>query len=93
MALVLKAPGDTDLPAPAAVTAAEPIAASAKPSESSGLACLVLVARHHGLDLTVSQIVHDNVLSSRDVSLAESRQMREVGRPEGEARAVRPERA
>src|SRR5262245_48998583 len=68
MALVLTAQGDK-LPVPA--TAAEPILPSEKPSESSSLACRVLVARHHGLALTVSQIVHDNVLPSRDVALAD----------------------
>jgi ATP-binding cassette, subfamily B, bacterial HlyB/CyaB len=68
MALILAAQDTTNLPAipPAAE---EPILATAKPDEASALACLVLVARHHGLDLTVPQLVHDNVLSSRDVAL------------------------
>jgi ATP-binding cassette, subfamily B, bacterial HlyB/CyaB len=40
-------------------------------SAPSGLACLVIVARYHGLYLTVSQLIHDNVLSSREVSVAD----------------------
>jgi subfamily B ATP-binding cassette protein HlyB/CyaB len=40
-------------------------------SAPSGLGCLVIVARHHGLHLTVPQLIHDNVLSSREVSVAE----------------------
>jgi subfamily B ATP-binding cassette protein HlyB/CyaB len=37
----------------------------------SGLAALVIVARQHGLHLTVSQLIHDNVLSGSEVSLNE----------------------
>jgi ATP-binding cassette, subfamily B, bacterial HlyB/CyaB len=37
----------------------------------SGLGCLVIVARHLGLHLTTAQLVHDNVLSNREVSDAE----------------------
>ena len=40
-------------------------------SAPSGLGCLVIVARHHGLHLTVSQLIHDNVLPNREVSVAE----------------------
>src|SRR5262245_25404333 len=40
-------------------------------SVPSGLSCLVIVARHLGLHLTVSQLIHDNVLSNREVSDAE----------------------
>jgi ATP-binding cassette subfamily B protein len=39
--------------------------------EPSGLGCLVIVARHHGLHLTVSQLIHDNMLTGREVSVAE----------------------
>jgi ATP-binding cassette subfamily B protein len=39
--------------------------------EPSGLACLVIVGRQHGLHLTVSQLVHDNVLNGTEVSAAE----------------------
>jgi len=39
--------------------------------EPSGLGCLVMVARHHGLHLTVPQLIHDNVLSGGETSLAE----------------------
>ena len=40
-------------------------------NEPSGLGCLVIVARHHGLHLTVSQLTHDNVLPNREVNVAE----------------------
>jgi ATP-binding cassette subfamily B protein len=40
-------------------------------AEPSGLACLVIVARHHGLDLSVSQLIHDNLLSNQEVSVPE----------------------
>jgi ATP-binding cassette subfamily B protein len=40
-------------------------------SEPSGLACLVIIARHHGLDLSVSQLVHDNYLVDQEVSVPE----------------------
>ena len=36
--------------------------------EHSGLACLIIVARQHGMHLTVPQLVSDNVLSSDEVS-------------------------
>jgi ATP-binding cassette subfamily B protein len=37
----------------------------------SGLGCLVIVARHHGLNLSVPQLIHDNVLPHREVSVDE----------------------
>jgi ATP-binding cassette, subfamily B, bacterial HlyB/CyaB len=37
-------------------------------SEASALKCLVLVARHHGLDLSVPQLIHDNALSGSSIS-------------------------
>ncbi len=36
---------------------------------SSALECLVFVGAHHGFDLSVHQIVHDNALDSADVSI------------------------
>ncbi|WP_024516219.1 peptidase domain-containing ABC transporter [Bradyrhizobium sp. Tv2a-2] len=39
--------------------------------EPTGLASLVIVARQHGLNLTVSQLIHDNVLSGGEVSAAQ----------------------
>jgi len=36
--------------------------------EPSGLGCLVIVARHHGLHLTVSQLIHDNMLPDPEAS-------------------------
>ncbi len=38
---------------------------------SSGLKALVIVAKHHGLHLTVSQLIHDNVLDGSEVSAAQ----------------------
>jgi subfamily B ATP-binding cassette protein HlyB/CyaB len=35
---------------------------------TSGLSCLVIVARQHGLHLTAEQLIHDNLLSGCDVS-------------------------
>jgi subfamily B ATP-binding cassette protein HlyB/CyaB len=40
-------------------------------SAPSGLGCLVIVARYHGLHLTVSQLIHDNVLANREASVAD----------------------
>jgi Peptidase C39 family len=39
--------------------------------EPTGLGCLVIVARHHGLHLTLSQLIHDNMLAGPEVSVAE----------------------
>jgi ATP-binding cassette subfamily B protein len=44
---------------------------SEKTPGRSGLNCLVIVARHHGLHLTVDQLVHDNVLSGDTVSIVD----------------------
>ena len=35
------------------------------------MACLVIVARHRGVHLSVPQLVHDNVLTGQDVSAAQ----------------------
>jgi ATP-binding cassette subfamily B protein len=37
----------------------------------SGLGCLVIVARKHGMHLTVSQLIHDNVLTGKEISSSE----------------------
>ena len=53
-----------------AVSGAE-IALSFEPEGStdpSGLACLVSVARHYGLVLSVPQLIHDSLLSNQEVS-------------------------
>ena len=39
--------------------------------EPSGLACLAIVARHHGLHLSVAQLTRDNWLAGQEVSLAD----------------------
>jgi ATP-binding cassette subfamily B protein len=41
------------------------------PEDPSGLGCLVILGRHHGLHLTVAQLVHDNVLPNREVTVPE----------------------
>src|SRR5690349_16897477 len=46
-------------------------AANADVGEPTGLAALVEVGRYHGLHLTVSQLIHENVLPNREVSVAE----------------------
>ena len=40
-------------------------------SPPSGLGCMVIVARHHGLHLTVPQLIHDNMLTGQQVSTAQ----------------------
>ena len=37
-------------------------------TDRTGLACLVIVARHSGVHLSVSQLVHDNLLNGQTVS-------------------------
>jgi len=49
-------------------TVAEPRAAA---GDRSSLACLVIVARHSGVHLSVEQLVHDNVLTGQQVSTAQ----------------------
>jgi ATP-binding cassette, subfamily B, bacterial HlyB/CyaB len=51
-------------------TRAELVAAPEEPPDPAALACLVVVARHHGIHLTVEQLMHDNVLSTRAVTVA-----------------------
>ena len=51
--------------------ATAPAVPQAEDHEPTGLAALVIVARQHGLHLTVSQLVHDNVLSVGEVSTAQ----------------------
>ena len=41
-----------------------------EPINPSGLECLVIVARQHGLHLTASQLTHDNLLTGGEVSSA-----------------------
>ena len=50
---------------------ATPIPLPEGSSAPTGLGCLVIVARHHGLHLSVSQLIHDNVLPNREASVAE----------------------
>ncbi len=37
--------------------------------DRSGLACLVIVARHRGLHLSVSQLIHDNMLTGQQITI------------------------
>jgi len=46
-------------------------APSANDDVPSGLACLIIVARKHGMHLTPSQLIHDNLLSGGEVSTAD----------------------
>jgi ATP-binding cassette subfamily B protein len=57
-------------------------------AEPSGLGCLVIIARHHGLDLSVSQLVRDRHLDNREVSKAEL--LKIAGSVGLNARSVRP---
>ena len=56
--------------APTEITPALQAVASVPPTskEPTGLGCLVIVARHHGMHLTVSQLIRDNVLTGDEVS-------------------------
>jgi len=40
-------------------------------AEPTGLGALVIVARHHGMHLTVHQLIHENVLEKREVTTSE----------------------
>jgi ATP-binding cassette, subfamily B, bacterial HlyB/CyaB len=42
-----------------------------EPVPASAPSCLVIVARHHGLHLAVSQIIRDNLLGAAELSVAE----------------------
>jgi ATP-binding cassette subfamily B protein len=54
------------------MTAAEASLTPAEdPKTASGLDCLAIVARQHGLHLTVEQLIHDNLLSGPAVSFAD----------------------
>ena len=61
--------------------------ALAQPGDQSSLACLVVVARHNGVHLSVPQLIHDNVLIWKTGLDRAASQMRTVGRPEGKSRA------
>src|ERR1700710_2172319 len=39
--------------------------------ETSGLGSLVIVARQHGLHLTVPQLIHDNILDGNAISTSD----------------------
>src|SRR5688500_17658488 len=39
--------------------------------EGSALHCLVIVARQHGVHLSVPQLMHENILPAREVTTAE----------------------
>ena len=56
--------------APTEITPALQAVPSRPPTtkEPTGLGCLVIVARHHGMHLTVSQLIRDNVLTGDEVS-------------------------
>ena len=39
--------------------------------DRSSLACLVIVARHRGMQLSVPQLIHDNVLTGKEITAAQ----------------------
>ena len=53
--------------------------------DRSGLACLVIVARHRGVHLSVPQLVHDNVLTGEHVSADQVLKCARSARPQGQA--------
>jgi subfamily B ATP-binding cassette protein HlyB/CyaB len=50
---------------------AAPVVRAEGTSTPSGLGCVVIVARHRGMHLTVPQLIHDNVLPNREVTVPE----------------------
>ncbi len=46
------------------------IAGATGAAETSAIECLAIIGVHHGLDLTVRQIIHDNALDSADITLS-----------------------
>ena len=44
---------------------------SETPGDRSALACLVIVARHRGVHLSVPQLIHDNVLTGPEITIAQ----------------------
>ncbi|UPK33969.1 peptidase domain-containing ABC transporter [Bradyrhizobium sp. 186] len=52
-------------------TAPDVSLAAVENTEPTGLAALVIVARQHGLHLTVSQLIHENVLGGGEVATSE----------------------
>jgi hypothetical protein len=58
-------------------------------TEPSGLGCLVIIARHHGLDLSVSQLAEQRKGDSRELLVAE---LTNVAKSVGlQARSLRPD--
>jgi ATP-binding cassette, subfamily B, bacterial HlyB/CyaB len=58
-------------------------------AEPSGLGCLVIIARHHGLDLSVSQLAEQRQGDDRELSIAE---LLKVAKSVGlQARSLRPD--
>lgn len=51
------------------MTQQPPQPANGKVAQHDALSCLVIVARHHGLHLSVAELVHDNVIDGDDVTL------------------------
>ena len=55
--------------APTEITGASPpVVQPTASKEPTGLGCLVIVARHHGMHLTVPQLIRDNVLTGDELS-------------------------
>jgi subfamily B ATP-binding cassette protein HlyB/CyaB len=47
------------------------ISGPTRSGDRSSLACLVIVARHRGMQLSVPQLIHDNVLTAKEVTIAQ----------------------
>ena len=61
-----------------------PPSSSETPGDRSALACLVIVARHRGLHLSVPQLIHDNVLAGPEITDRSAFEMCSVGGSEGQ---------
>ena len=69
------------------------MASASSAPETSALECLVVIGEHHGLQLSVRQIVQDSALPSADVSIAQLVRLRARLRPQGQGRNLGLERA
>ena len=56
--------------------------------DRSALACLIIVARHSGVHLTMPQLMHDNVLTGEQHLHRRCSQMREVRWPQGQGHST-----
>lgn len=69
--LAMNIHSQTDANSAALPVVPEPLLKPEGSTEPSGLGCLVIVARHHGMHLSVSQLTHDSLLTGEEVSVDE----------------------